>query len=192
MDLWGLDPLFWSYVKLFAVQIRQLSSFEGTADTHMLYGRPITKVEIVGTVVSVSDKAKFVKYVVDDGTDVVPCIQWKVHSDGVVRGATQQAPPLQLGQTVCVQGKLRVETRRFHTTERQRRKRGRDGEDGGDGDDDGAPVAGAWAEARDAHAAFTLERTRELVVQRARVLPPTSERAAEALHWLQAAHLARV
>ena len=53
MDKWGLDPLYWSFVKVFIVQVHQLSLFEGTADTHMLYGRPISRVEVVGVVVRV-------------------------------------------------------------------------------------------------------------------------------------------
>ena len=68
MDKWGLDPLYWSFVKVFIVQVHQLSLFEGTADTHMLYGRPISRVEVVGVVVSVKQHARFVKYYIDDGT----------------------------------------------------------------------------------------------------------------------------
>jgi hypothetical protein len=73
----------------------------------MLYGRPITRVELVGVVVGVRETARFVKYSLDDGSGTIAqCIQWRENDDG---GRKADAPEaLELGQTACVQGKLSV------------------------------------------------------------------------------------
>ena len=44
-------------MKLFVAQIRQLSLCNGIDDSHCLYGHPITRAEVVGTIVAVKSKA---------------------------------------------------------------------------------------------------------------------------------------
>ena len=201
MDKWGLDPLYWSFVKVFIVQVHQLTLFEGTADTHMLYGRPISRVELVGVVVSVKQHARFVKYLIDDGTGVIACMVWKNHADSVSRGESE--PSLfQLGATVCVHGKLNIQTRRYlasgttralagaratllestsnmvkrsvvDATSPQKRAR-----------------ISAQAEAK-AEPRYCLEREREVIVQRMRSLHALHDRGFEENHWLSVMALTR-
>ena len=45
-------------MKLFVAQIRRLTLCGGIEDSHCLHGHPITRAEVVGTVVSVVAKAK--------------------------------------------------------------------------------------------------------------------------------------
>ena len=73
---WGLDPMYWSHVKLLVRDIHALGTFPGIADSHMLGGHPLSRVEVVGTVVSVERKARFTRYRLDDGTGLIALIRW--------------------------------------------------------------------------------------------------------------------
>jgi hypothetical protein len=61
VDQWGADPVFWSYVKLFNAHIRELKSFSSCKESHVLRGRPIAKVEVVGHIVRITKKPTFGK-----------------------------------------------------------------------------------------------------------------------------------
>ena len=215
MDKWGLDPLCWSFVKVFIVQVHQLSLFEGTADTHMLYGRPISRVEVVGVVVSVKQHARFVKYYIDDGTGVIACMAWKQHADSVPRGESE-LPVFELGDTVCVQGKLNFQTRRYldsgtacavtpaGTSAHEDVSGARSSASAGAEADGGAngwvtaaappPQKRARMSALDqatAEPRYCLEREREIIVQRLRSLHALRDRGVEEHHWLSVMSLSR-
>ena len=201
MDKWGLDPLYWSFVKVFIVQVHQLTLFEGTADTHMLYGRPISRVELVGVVVSVKQHARFVKYLIDDGTGVIACMVWKQHADSVPRGESE-LPLFQLGATVCVHGKLNIQTRRYLAPGTTRTLAGAHatslestyGMVKRSAADATSPQKrariSAQAEAK-AEPHYCLEREREIIVQRMRSLHALHDRGFEEHHWLSVMALTR-
>ena len=53
VKLWGLDPLFWSNVKLFIGQALALPAYPDLPGTQRLYSHPVSKFEILGYVVGV-------------------------------------------------------------------------------------------------------------------------------------------
>ena len=73
--LWGLDPLYFSHVKLF---ISHLLLLPRTVDppTFLLSSHPLTSVELVGVIVGVDRRERWVGYLVDDSTGVVQCKVW--------------------------------------------------------------------------------------------------------------------
>jgi len=81
IKLWGLDPLYWAYVRLFISQIHHLKPFHEMPETQSLFGHPISRVEILGFVVSVQQRASLVSYIVDDGTGLIQCTHWWANSD---------------------------------------------------------------------------------------------------------------
>jgi len=81
IKLWGLDPLYWAYVRLFISQIHQLKPFHGMPETQSLFGHPVSRAEILGYVVSVQQRASLVSYTVDDGTGLIQCTRWWTNSD---------------------------------------------------------------------------------------------------------------
>jgi len=74
--LWGLDPLFKSYVKLLISQIHSLDSFDDLRGTWKLFCHPIARVDIVGYLVAFKIKNNMVRFTVDDGSGVIVCPWW--------------------------------------------------------------------------------------------------------------------
>eukprot|EP00903_Cladosiphon_okamuranus_P008110 g7817.t1 len=109
---WGLNPVFWSYVKLFARDIHGLGTLESIDDSHVLHGnKAVHRVEVSGVVVHVKPGAtkalgSYVKYVLDDGTGLLPCTQYErsAGSGAVHRGHSARH---ELGELLVVQGKLK-------------------------------------------------------------------------------------
>lgn len=86
VNLWGLDPLYWSHVKLFIGQIKQLKPFPDLPDTFCLYNHPIARVEVVGYIVSVHTYDSKTRYAVDDGSGAINCNIW--HNSTAADGGT--------------------------------------------------------------------------------------------------------
>ncbi|CAM9493143.1 unnamed protein product [Ectocarpus sp. 4 AP-2014] len=109
---WGLNPLFWSYVKLVIRDVHGLGTLGGIDDSHVLHGdKAIHRVEVSGVVVHVKPGAtkasgSYVKYILDDGTGLLPCTQYERHAG---TGATHrgQSERHELGELLIVQGKLK-------------------------------------------------------------------------------------
>ncbi|EGZ27381.1 hypothetical protein PHYSODRAFT_321190 [Phytophthora sojae] len=104
----GKDPLTWSFVKLFGLQVaRDLREFEGLPASHawrwkaagLWRARLLTKAQCSGVVVSVVERADRVEFLVDDGTALVKAVVW---GEGVQAQAA-------LGDLVHVEGKLNVD-----------------------------------------------------------------------------------
>ncbi|KAG6606466.1 Nucleic acid-binding, OB-fold [Phytophthora cinnamomi] len=104
----GKDPLTWSFVKLFGLQVaRDLREFRGLPASHawrwktagLWRARLLTKAQCSGVVVSVVERADRVELLVDDGTALVKAVLW---GEGV-------QPPAALGDLVHVEGKLNVD-----------------------------------------------------------------------------------
>eukprot|EP01032_Pedospumella_encystans_P032552 gene32552-36754_t len=72
---WGRDPLFSGFRKLLIVTIRNQVKKVLANELFLLYlcGRGISKVEIVGWIMSVQIRPKKVIYYIDDGT--APCMR---------------------------------------------------------------------------------------------------------------------
>ncbi|KAI9506190.1 hypothetical protein GGI25_002101 [Coemansia spiralis] len=101
---WGLDPLFWTNVKLFVGDLHHVLLNETGSVLFIGDQRVVRTVEIVGIVVSVDKHlAKMTVYNVDDGTGVIPCVEFTTQEE-------QTDPDVRkthaLGTTVCVEGRL--------------------------------------------------------------------------------------
>lgn len=103
--LWGLDALFWSHMKLFVKEIQYLQEVPDHKGVYSYANKhPVTRVEIVGYIVSIDVKEKLTTYGVDDGSGTIPCCRWRQSEESVDNGQEQ----LNLGQLVTVQGKISV------------------------------------------------------------------------------------
>ncbi|XP_072043183.1 CST complex subunit STN1-like [Amphiura filiformis] len=77
-DQWGLDPVHRAYAKLYIADILQMQPYPGGEDAAYAYrNHPIYRVDILGRVVRVDERATFFQYGVDDGTGVINCSCWK-------------------------------------------------------------------------------------------------------------------
>lgn len=109
---WGLDPLFWTHVKLFASQIYALISAPRIEDSHFLRigdgpARPIVRVEVIGTVVRIQPIRIGCVYTLDDGTGFLRCCYFS----GQVDDEQDLLPwdTIELGVTLQIRGKLKIE-----------------------------------------------------------------------------------
>ncbi|CAB1115164.1 unnamed protein product [Ectocarpus sp. CCAP 1310/34] len=109
----GSKPYFIeSYVKLLIRDVHGLGTLGGIDDSHVLHGnKAIHRVEVSGVVVHVKPGAtkasgSFVKYILDDGTGLMPCTQYERHAG---TGATHRghSERHELGELLVVQGKLK-------------------------------------------------------------------------------------
>ena len=75
--LLGLDPLSNCHLKLLIGHIHRLSLYNNEAATNSLFGHFVTKVEIVGIIISVKQRKSLREYSIDDGSGIIPCIQWE-------------------------------------------------------------------------------------------------------------------
>eukprot|EP01083_Nonionella_stella_P267154 902753_1 len=100
--IWGLDPFFRSYCKLFIERIRLLKTFHNTSGVFDLYGHPISHVEVVATLIGIRKQETFAAFTVDDGTGILRCVFWYPKSD------LSQVPKfdVNLGDTVVIRGRL--------------------------------------------------------------------------------------
>ncbi|KAG9441928.1 hypothetical protein H6P81_017782 [Aristolochia fimbriata] len=118
-----MDPQQSSHMKLFASDVLSLrvKQCPFRAPCLFLNGRPVSKLEIVGIVVSCERKERFLKFVVDDGSGCIPCILWlnqlqstyfaRVNPSDVeliASAATDHASKIQLGILVRIRGKISI------------------------------------------------------------------------------------
>ncbi|XP_058553660.1 CST complex subunit STN1 isoform X1 [Neofelis nebulosa] len=75
--LWGLDPVFLAFAKLYIRDILDLKESCQVPGVFFYNGHPIKQVEILGTVIGKREKDTFYSYGVDDSTGVINCICWK-------------------------------------------------------------------------------------------------------------------
>ncbi|KAJ8365791.1 hypothetical protein SKAU_G00146220 [Synaphobranchus kaupii] len=92
--LWGLDPIFSAYARLYIKDILQMKESYQVPGIFFYKLHPIFKVDVLGTVVYKREREDFFCYGVDDSTGVINCLcwkdeQWKEHS-GPVDGSKSQ------------------------------------------------------------------------------------------------------
>lgn len=112
VSLWGQNPMFWTAVQLTVQQIHDLERDMKTGAEHILCGmHPISKATIVGFVVKVERKGDFVKYTIDDGTNVIDCIEWTInipeYAQELIELRKQKKRDIDLGMLVRAKGKLK-------------------------------------------------------------------------------------
>ncbi|XP_008569720.1 PREDICTED: CST complex subunit STN1 isoform X1 [Galeopterus variegatus] len=90
--LWGLDPVFLAFAKLYIRDILDLKESCQVPGVFLYNGHPIRQVDILGTVIGVREKDAFYSYGVDDSTGVINCICWKKLSGTESSSATAAAP----------------------------------------------------------------------------------------------------
>ncbi|XP_047410093.1 CST complex subunit STN1 isoform X1 [Sciurus carolinensis] len=78
--LWGLDPVFLAFAKLYIRDILDMKESRQVPGIFLYNGHPIKQVDILGTVVGVRERDAFYSYGVDDSTGVINCICWKKSS----------------------------------------------------------------------------------------------------------------
>ncbi|XP_020494744.1 CST complex subunit STN1 isoform X1 [Labrus bergylta] len=75
--LWGLDPIFCAFAKLYVRDILQMTESTQVPGIYFYNSHPIYKVDVLGTVVCKREREDFFCYGVDDGTGVINCLCWK-------------------------------------------------------------------------------------------------------------------
>ncbi|XP_006831541.1 PREDICTED: CST complex subunit STN1 [Chrysochloris asiatica] len=75
--LWGLDPVFLAFAKLYIRDILNLRESRQVPGIFFYNGHPVKQVDILGTVIGVKERDAFHSYGVDDSTGVINCICWK-------------------------------------------------------------------------------------------------------------------
>ncbi|XP_072477593.1 CST complex subunit STN1 isoform X3 [Notamacropus eugenii] len=79
--LWGLDPVFLAFAKLYVKDILSIKESQQAPGVFFYNGHPIKQVDVLGTVVGVRERESFYSYGVDDSTGVINCICWKNSQD---------------------------------------------------------------------------------------------------------------
>ncbi|XP_008843915.1 CST complex subunit STN1 isoform X2 [Nannospalax galili] len=75
--LWGLDPVFLAFAKLYIRDILKMKESGQVPGIFFYNGHPIKRVDVMGTVIGVREGEAFYSYGVDDATGVINCICWK-------------------------------------------------------------------------------------------------------------------
>ncbi|XP_026214605.1 CST complex subunit STN1 [Anabas testudineus] len=75
--LWGLDPIFSAFARLYVRDILQMTESTQVPGIYFYKSHPIYKVDVLGTVVYKREREDFFCYGVDDGTGVINCLCWK-------------------------------------------------------------------------------------------------------------------
>ncbi|XP_012517098.1 PREDICTED: CST complex subunit STN1 isoform X2 [Propithecus coquereli] len=139
--LWGLDPVFLAFAKLYVKDILDLKESRQVPGIFLYNGHPIKQVDILGTVIGTREKDTFYSYGVDDGTGVINCICWKKLSNTEesssataapttageqsltsklkkLQEAIEQRTKLEIGDVVRIRGYIRTyrEEREIHAT----------------------------------------------------------------------------
>uniref|UniRef100_H0WZ32 CST complex subunit STN1 n=1 Tax=Otolemur garnettii TaxID=30611 RepID=H0WZ32_OTOGA len=140
--LWGLDPVFLAFAKLYIRDILDLKESRQVPGIFLYNGHPIKQVDILGTVIEVNERDAFYSYGVDDSTGVIKCVCWKKQSDTEslpgrtaaapstagelsltsqlqkLREAIKQKTKLEIGDVIRIRGYIRTyrEQREIHAT----------------------------------------------------------------------------
>lgn len=107
-----------AHIKLLAAELRSLTIYNTTPPS---FSRPLSRssishAEILGIVVSVESKPKFLKFLLDDGTGCIPCILWLNHrhvpstsnQNLMVEFTGRHARMVKLGEQLRVRGRITV------------------------------------------------------------------------------------
>ncbi|XP_036684605.1 CST complex subunit STN1 isoform X4 [Balaenoptera musculus] len=94
--LWGLDPVFLAFAKLYIRDILDLKESRQVPGVFFYSGHPIKQVDILGTVIGVRERDAFYSYGVDDSTGVINCICWKKLNNTKSSSAAPSARELSL------------------------------------------------------------------------------------------------
>uniref|UniRef100_UPI0037E81392 CST complex subunit STN1 n=1 Tax=Semicossyphus pulcher TaxID=241346 RepID=UPI0037E81392 len=133
--LWGLDPIFSAFARLYVRDILQMTESTQVPGIYFYNSHPIYKVDVLGTVVFKRERDDFFCYGVDDGTGVINCLCWKndllkeegdptgsegKHTDGAqggfnpvaelkkLRQAQQSRCHLEIGELLRVRGPVKT------------------------------------------------------------------------------------
>ncbi|KAI8906215.1 hypothetical protein DFJ77DRAFT_543977 [Powellomyces hirtus] len=101
-SLFGIDPLFWIHCKLSVDDVLTLRSHASIPDIYLLGCHPLRKVEITGIIVGKEESSLLIRYSVDDGTGIIPCVHWFPPEERYV----SSRKTLPLGQLVQVAGRV--------------------------------------------------------------------------------------
>ncbi|KAK9981386.1 hypothetical protein ABG768_000924 [Culter alburnus] len=75
--LWGLDPVFSAYSRLYITDILQMKESTQVPGVYFYKNHPLFQVDVLGTVVYKRERDDFYCYGVDDSTGVINCLCWK-------------------------------------------------------------------------------------------------------------------
>ncbi|XP_053470956.1 CST complex subunit STN1 isoform X2 [Ictalurus furcatus] len=75
--LWGLDPVFSAYARLYVKDILQIRESRQVPGIFFYKSHPLFQVDVLGTVVYRREREDFYCYGVDDSTGVINCLCWK-------------------------------------------------------------------------------------------------------------------
>ncbi|XP_036419255.1 CST complex subunit STN1 isoform X3 [Colossoma macropomum] len=75
--LWGLDPVFSAYARLYIKDILQMRESRQVPGIYFYKNHPLFQVDVLGTVVYKREREDFYCYGVDDSTGVINCLCWK-------------------------------------------------------------------------------------------------------------------
>ncbi|KAK7165880.1 hypothetical protein R3I93_005841 [Phoxinus phoxinus] len=75
--LWGLDPVFSAYSRLYITDILQMKESRQVPGVYFYKNHPFFQVDVLGTVVYKREREDFYCYGVDDSTGVINCLCWK-------------------------------------------------------------------------------------------------------------------
>lgn len=114
-----MDPIQTVHVKLMASDLLSLTVWPSNPPCFTREGRPISRAETVGVVVSHERKDKFLRFLVDDGSGCIPCILWLNHYYLTAHGSSsnldlmaemtlKQSEMVQLGELVRVRGRITI------------------------------------------------------------------------------------
>ncbi|CAL4931181.1 unnamed protein product [Urochloa decumbens] len=115
-----MDPLLHLvHIKILAADLLSLTVQQTSPPSFLRRGRTVTRVELVGIVVSRDRREKFLRFLIDDGTGCVPCVLWLNHqylnanassassdSDPTAEMALKMTEEVCLGTLVRVRGKI--------------------------------------------------------------------------------------
>ncbi|XP_033626972.1 CST complex subunit STN1-like isoform X1 [Asterias rubens] len=121
---WHTDSVYKSHVKLYIVDIVSLLDYPMGKGAFAYKNHPVYRVDILGWIVRVEERAKMFNYGVDDGTGVVNCCCWKPKgrdkpaavnpdssfrefvTDKIQTHQMQQLTCMELGDIIHVRGRL--------------------------------------------------------------------------------------
>lgn len=114
-----MDPIQTVHVKLMAFDLLSVTVWPSNPPVFTRKGRPISRAETVGVVVSRERKDKFLRFLVDDGSGCIPCILWlnqhhltsyggPSNLDLMAEMTLKQSEIIQLGGLVRVRGRITI------------------------------------------------------------------------------------
>jgi hypothetical protein len=135
VSYWGLDPFYWTYVCLLNCQVQN-----GLLPNHENWDRlneermrlkcnhcfpnslrVISHVQVMGTLVRKHKNSLFTTYTIDDGTELLDCIDWSSEEEKILKGFELKDP--MLGQSLKCFGKLEWPSKKFQVSYKKCKRR---------------------------------------------------------------------